>query len=372
MSATPASSLAEAHNASWQLRWLLMFGAGLGYAVGLTALLALTFLALGVSPQAGLLALWQGAFGDAESGRWYAISETFVKTAPLLLTGLGVLVAWRAGLFSIGGEGQLLMGAAAGTAVGLYAKSLPGPLLTLLVLSVSAGAGALWAGIAGWLRVRRNVQEVISTIMLNYVALNLLGWLVRGPLQERARVNPQSDALPDAALFARVIPPDWANGIVTRLHSGVFLALIFALVVFIYLFYTSNGFGLRVLGQNADAARVARFPVGRLRMQAMLISGALCGLAGAVELLGVTGRLSADFSSGWGYTAIPVALLGGLHPMGVIFSAFFFGALTAGSGNLARFSGVSSVLINVIQAASVLAVVGVRAWKNRTAASETD
>jgi simple sugar transport system permease protein len=143
-------------------------------------------------------------------------------------------------------------------------------------------------------------------------------------------------------------------------------------VVFIYLFYTSNGFGLRVLGQNADAARVARFPVGRLRMQAMLISGALCGLAGAVELLGVTGRLSADFSSGWGYTAIPVALLGGLHPMGVIFSAFFFGALTAGSGNLARFSGVSSVLINVIQAASVLAVVGVRAWKNRTAASETD
>ncbi|HZO92084.1 MAG TPA: ABC transporter permease [Chthonomonadaceae bacterium] len=357
---------------AWPLRALRALAQGLGYAAGLLALMSLTFLALRINPITALMALWEGAFGNASSGHLYPLSETLVKTSPLLLTGLGIVVAWRAGLFSIGAEGQLLMGALSAAALARFASSLPGPLLTLLMILAAMAAGALWGAIAGWLRVRRNVQEVISTIMLNYIALALVGWMVRGPLQERARISPQSEPVPDAALFARIIPPAWSGGIPTRLHSGVLLAFLAAIVVYLYLYYTAAGFGLRVVGQNPEAARAARFPVPKLRMQAMAISGALCGLAGGVELLGIAIRLYDNFSPGWGYTAIPVALLGGLHPLGTVLSALFFGALTAGSGNLERFSGVPSVVINIIQAAAVLAVVGVRAWRARRAGSAED
>ncbi|HZT43144.1 MAG TPA: ABC transporter permease [Chthonomonadaceae bacterium] len=343
---------------------------GLAAACGLVALLALTFLALGIAPVSGLSALWVGAFGDAQSGHLYPLSETLVKTSPLLLTGLSVVVAWRARLFSIGGEGQLLMGALAATALGISWARLPGLLLTFLMVVAGMAAGAFWGWIAGWLRVRRNVQEVISTIMLNYIALYLLGWMVEGPLQERAHRIAQSDPLPDAALFARLIPAAWSGGIATRLHSGVLLALLAVPVIALFLFNTPTGFALRVVGQNAEAARAARFPVDSLRLRAMAISGALAGLAGVVELLGINRHLVRDFSPGWGYTAIPVALLGGLHPVGTLFSALFFGALTAGSGNLERFSGVSSELIQVLQAVAVLAVVGIRAWQARRAGCE--
>ena len=343
-----------------------------GYAAGLIALLYVTFVLLRVPPGESLRALWTGAFGDAESGHWYAISETLVKTTPLLLTGLGVVVAWRAGLFSIGGEGQLIMGAIAAAGVARLLPAVPGPLLTLLMLLAGIAAGAGWGGIAGWLRVRRGVQEVISTIMLNYIALYLLGWLLNGPLQERAHRLSQSEPLPDAALFARIVPPALSGGMMTRLHSGVLLALVAALCVAVYLFRTSSGFSLRVIGQNPDAARTARIPVDRLRIQAMLISGGLCGLAGVTELLGVSGRLYASFSPGWGYTAIPVALLGGLNPGGTLLSALFFGGLSAGSSNLSRFSNVSSVLIYIVQAAAALAIVGTRAWRSRQNTNSQD
>jgi simple sugar transport system permease protein len=234
------------------------------------------------------------------------------------------------------------------------------------------GAGALWGGIAGWLRVKRNVQEVISTIMLNYIALYMLQWVVVGPLQDRAHKIPQSDPIPDAALLPRLLPSSLSDGIQTRLHSGFFLALLAALAVYLFLFLTPQGFALRLLGQNPDAAKTARVPVDKLRIRAMLLSGGLCGLAGVVELLGITGRLYPNFSPGWGYTAIPVALLGGLHPIGTFFSALFFGALNAGTGNLSRYWGVSSALIYVIQGVAVLAIVGGRAWKNRQIGSETD
>ncbi len=339
------------------LKWI-------GAAAGFIVLLAVTFLLLGVSPRVGLTALWAGALGDAD-GHLYPLSETLVKTTPLLLTGLGVVVAWRGGMFSVGAEGQLIFGAALGGAIALKLSHLPGPILTFLVLGGGAAGGAFWGGIAGWLRVRRNVQEVISTIMLNYIALALLGALVEGPLQESTHRVSKSDPLPDSALLAHLLPSHLTGNIQTRLHSGVLIAVACVFVVGIYLFWTTGGFQLRVTGQNPEAARAARYPVESLRLRAMLYSGALCGLAGAVELLGVTSRLDKGFSPGWGYTAIPVALLGGLHPVGTFFSALFFGALTAGSGNLARFSNVSSVLVNVIQAVAVLAVVGARTLRNR-------
>jgi simple sugar transport system permease protein len=336
------------------------------------ALLCATFLALRIPPMAGLEAIWAGAIGTAQTGYLYPLSETLVETSPLLLTGLGVVVAWRTGLFSIGGEGQLLMGALAAAAFARFGAGLPAPLQTVGMLVGGVAAGAFWGAVAGWLRVKRGVQEVISTIMLNYIALALVNGMVTGPLQERARVGPYTDPLPDAVLFARLVPTAWTGGIATRLHSGVLLALAMVPAVYILLFYTSTGFGMRVVGQNAEAARVARFPVERLRLLAMAISGGLCGLAGVVELLGVSGRLAGNFSPGWGYTAIPVALLGGLHPVGTLLAGLFFGALTAGTGNLERTEGVSATIIYIVQGAAVLAVVGARAWQNRKSGSETD
>jgi ABC-type uncharacterized transport system permease subunit len=344
----------------------------LGCAVGVLVLLILTFVLLGIAPDVAINGLITGALGNAADGHWYAVSETLVKTCPLLLAGLSVIVAWRAGMFSIGGEGQLLMGALAAMILLKALPKLPPPLLTLLMLAAGIAAGALWGGIAGWLRARRNVQEVISTIMLNYIALYLVGALVSGPLQEHTHVSPQTEPVPDAVLFARLVPPALAGGMPTRLHSGLLLALLAVPVVYVFLYRTPAGFGLRVMGQNPEAARVARFPIESLRIRAMLISGALCGLAGVVELLGISARLDANFSSGWGYTAIPVALLGGLDPIGTLFSALFFGGLTAGCGYLSRFSGVSATLIYVIQAAAVLSVVGARAWQSRRSGTDTE
>ena len=345
-----------------------------GYGAGFLALLCLTFLILRIPPVVALRSLWTGAFGDAQSGHLAALSNTLIETAPLLLTGLGVVVAWRAGLFSIGGEGQLLMGALAATALAKFGARLPAPVLTLLMIVVATVAGAAWGALAAWLRVRRNVQEVISTIMLNYVAKFVVSWLVLSSLQEPTRHNPQSASLPNAVLFARILPRHWTDNMQTSLHIGVLLAFCAVPVIAIVLFRSSMGFGLRVMGQNAEAARTARFPVDALRLRAMALSGALCGLAGVIELLGSsTGSLPAsDFSPGWGYTAVPVALLGGLHPVGTLVSALFFGALTQGCRNLAQFQGVPTVLIYLVQGMAVLAVVGGRAWRARRSGSETE
>ena len=345
-----------------------------GYAAGFAALLCLTFLVLRIPPLDALRTLWTGAFGDARSGHLAALSNTLIETTPLLLTGLGVVTAWRAGLFSIGGEGQLLMGALAATALAKIGASLPAPLLTLLMVLAATLAGAAWGALAGWLRVRRNVQEVIGTIMLNYVAKFVVSWLVLGALQEHTHHNPQSESLPNAVLFARLLPRRWSDDMQTSLHAGVPLAFLAVPLVAVLLYRTTMGFGLRVMGQNAEAARAARFPVDALRMQAMAVSGGLCGLAGVIELLGSsTGSLPAsDFSPGWGYTAVPVALLGGLHPAGALVSALFFGALTQGCRNLSQFQGVPTVLIYLVQGMAVLAVVGGRAWRARRLGTEAE
>ena len=347
---------------------------GAAYAFGFLLLLSLTFLVLRIPPQAALRSLWIGAFGDTQSGHMGALSNTLVETTPLLLTGLGVVVAWRAGLFSIGGEGQLLMGALAAAALAKYGAGMPAPLLTLLMVLVATLTGAGWGALAGWLRVRRNVQEVISTIMLNYIARFTASWLVLSVLQEHTHHNPQTESLPNAVLFARLLPRQWTDNMQTSLHVGILAAFLAVPVIAVLLFRTSTGFGLRVVGRNAEAARAARFPVDKLRLQAMALSGALCGLAGAIELLGSsTGSLPAsDFSPGWGYTAVPVALLGGLSPVGTLGSALFFGALTQGCRNLSQFQGVPTVLVYLVQGMAVLAVVGGRAWRARQTGSETE
>lgn len=345
----------------------------LASSLGVFVLLSLTLLALRVPLGAGFAALWNGAIGNPKDGFWYPISESLVETCPLLLTGLGVGIAWKAGMFSIGGEGQLLMGGLAATVVWRLFGASPGAVLMPTMLICGAFAGSFWAAIAGWLRIKRNVPEVISTIMLNYIALSLVTWLVLGALHGKTQSGPYSDPFSKSQMFPRMIPVAISE-VQTRLHAGILLSLLAVPVVFLLLYRTEWGFGIRLLGQNEEAARVARFPINRLRMGAMALSGGLCGLGGAIELLGVNGRLGSDFSAGWGYTAIPVALLGGLNPLGILASSLFFGGLAAGCGNAEREQGVGvpSVVAYVIQAVIVLAIIGARAWRNRAIAEEAD
>jgi len=203
--------------------------------------------------------------------------------------------------------------------------------------------------------VKRGVAVVISTILLNFIALQILGYCVSGPLQQIKKQVPLTEALPDRTMLLRPWPQ-------MDLHLGVLIPLLSAVGVFFYLYRTRPGYRLRLVGENPDMARANRIDAGKVQLQAMLISGALCGLAGGIEYVGISGQLGTDFSQQWGFLGIPVALLGGLHPLFSIASAIVFGALFAGSENLARFTNAGATLVYVIQAIAVLAYVGIKAY----------
>lgn len=293
-----------------------------------------------------LLALWDGAFGSS-----YAFwSATLVRATPLLLLGLGIATAFRAGVLNIGAEGQFLVGAIAATAIGGAAVGAPQGLVILAMIVGGALAGAGWAGIAAALRRWFGVLEVISTIMLNFVALYLLSWMVRGPLQEPTRINPQSATLPDAAHWPFLIPGQ-------RLHLGFLLGLLAAGGLWFVFARTAVGFRVRVVGAGARAAVSAGgVAVARTVMGVFLVSGALAGLAGAAEVGGVTWALYEGISPGYGYTAIAVALLARLDPRWIVPSAVFFGALEAGAAAMQRDAGVPAVVVQVIVALVILGV----------------
>lgn len=298
----------------------------------------------GGDPLRALGALADGAFGSADA--W---SEVGVRTCPLLLCGLAVAVAFRAGIWNIGAEGQLLVGAVMVAWLGTRVGAWPAPLAILLVLGAAALGGALWAGIAGLLRSARGVDEVISTIMLNFIAAGMVGWLVNGPLMEAASTYPQSDALAAAARLPRLFTG-------YRLHAGLLVALLCAAGTWMLLFRTALGFEMRAAGLNLLAARLAGLRTGGALLRALALSGALAGLAGGIEVAAVTFRLYESFSPGYGFTAIAVALLGRLHPLGVVAAALLFGALDAGSSAMQRAAGVSSVLVSAVQAAVIFAL----------------
>ncbi|MCC6445529.1 MAG: ABC transporter permease [Armatimonadetes bacterium] len=315
-------------------------------AVAGLAGVAVIILLTGASPVKALSALAEGSFGSL-----YSATNTFAKMCPLLLTGLSVGVAFRCRIWNIGAEGQFLMGALAAAWVGVAGRALPPPLLLPLTLLSGVLFGALWGGVVAALRLWRGVQEVISTIMLNFIALQIVSFAVQGPLQEAKKAYPQTDPI---ALGAEL--PLLVSG--TNLHWGVPIALAVAACMSVFLFKTAAGFQIRAVGSNAEGAGAAGIRVSRIVLLTMLLSGGLSGLAGAVELTGITHQLFESFSPGYGYTAIAVALLGGLHPVRTVFSALFFGALAAGSNQMERAAGVSSVLVYVIQGATVAALVG--------------
>ncbi|MES3035042.1 MAG: ABC transporter permease [Gemmatimonadota bacterium] len=318
----------------------------------LAALLAVSGYPVGEA----LAALWRGAFGS-----WSVLaSGTLVRATPLLFAGLAVSVAFRAGILNIGAEGQLLMGATAAAAVAVTLPASAGVVGLLLALVAGVLAGGAWASVAGVLRQRFGVLEVISTIMLNVVALHVTGLLVRGPLQEPTRTFPQS-ALLDAALrLPRLLPG-------TRLHAGVAVAVVCALGLAWFLRTTAPGFRLRMTGANPRAAASAgRIDVARVSLLAFVASGALAGLGGAVEVTGVTFALYENLSPGYGYTAIAVALLARLNPVSAIGSALVFGALEAGASAMQRDAQVPAGMVGVVEAGVILVLVASE-WVGRRA-----
>jgi simple sugar transport system permease protein len=320
-----------------------------GPAVAAAAALAVVgaFVALlGYEPQRALIALVAGSVGSGAA--WTA---TLLKASPLLLTGLAVALSFRCGVWNIGAEGQLLAGALCATAVAT--RALPGaPAVWVLPAVVLAGAagGALIGAVA--------VNEVISTILLNFVAIQMVALAVHGPLQEATGAYPKSDPLPIAAMLPAV----------GRLHAGLAAALALAFATQILLFRSAVGFRLRAVGHAPRAARFAGISPQRYGGLVLALAGGLAGLAGAFEVAGVTGTLYEGLSPGTGYTAIAVALLARLQPLAVIPSALFFGALDAGAGAMQREAGVPAVVTQMVQGLVVLLSVGLTVARARRAA----
>ena len=317
------------------------------------ALLAGVLHLAGYDAGRALAALWRGSFGSIDA----FISATLVRATPLLLAALGVALAFRAGIWNIGAEGQLLVGAAAAAALSFPLGGTPRFLAVPAVLLSGALAGALWAGIAEALRRQRGVLEVISTIMLNFVALYLVGALVHGPLQEPLGIYPQSAPIPEPARLARLVPG-------TRLHAGFAIAIVSAPLLWWWLRATAAGFRLRASGANPDAARLAgRIDVARVAGMAFIGGGALAGLAGAIEVSGVTFALYENLSPGYGYTAIVVALLGRLDPLAIVPSAILFGGLESGALAMQRDAGIPSVVVTAVEAILVLTLLLADRWR---------
>jgi len=334
----PGGERARVETALADLAWAVVpVAIGVVVAGGSVAL-------LGYSPVEALRALLAGALGSGA-----ALTATLLKATPLLLTGLAVALCFRCGVWNIGAEGQLYVGAllATGVATRLWPEA-PGAIGVPALLLASALGGALWAGIAGALRAGRGVSEVISTILLNFVALQLVSLAVHGSLQESTGAYPQSDAF--AAGFR--LP---ALG---RLHLGIPLAFGLALASGYLLFRTAIGFRMRAVGLSPAAARFAGIAPDRQLVLTLAGAGALAGVAGGIEVAGVTGRLFETLSPGYGYTAIAVALLARLHPLAVIPSALFFGVLEAGGGAMQRIAGVPAVATDVVKGVVILLSIG--------------
>ncbi|HET6680330.1 MAG TPA: ABC transporter permease [Gemmatimonadaceae bacterium] len=323
------------------------------------AILVITSLAGGYDAVAVMRAFWRGSFGSSDA----LLSSTLVRATPLILAGLAVAFAFRAGILNIGAEGQILAGAAAATTVALTLADRPAALVITAALVAGAAGGAAWALLPAILLRWFGVLDVISTIMMNFVALHGVGYLVRGPLQEVLGIYPQSSTLPDAVHLPMMVPG-------TRLHLGFALALVVSIALAVILRSTAAGFRIRVTGENPFAARIAGgIDVQRTGMRVFLMSGAIAGLAGAIEVLGVTFALYENLSPGFGYTAIAVALLGALDPVRVMLSGIFFGALEAGAGAMQRDAGVPSVLVSVIQAMIILGLLATAWWRAKRAAA---
>ena len=332
------------------MRELLMVP--LGAVVLALVIGALIMMATSVPPATVLqsfVAMADGALGSVN-----ALSETLTAAIPLVLAGLGIGLAFRAGLFNIGAEGQMVVGGLATAVASFSITGLPMAIHLPLALLIGLSVGAFYAGIAGALRAVTGAHEVISTIMLNLISFRLLDYFLRQPyIQKEGRSDPISRAVLESAELPRLLSFVDPN---LRLHFGLFIMLAAVALVWWLLFRSKLGFAFRISGENPDAARYAGIRAGLTIVLAMMIAGALAGLAGAAQVSGVLGRATPGFTAGIGFDAIAVALLGRSHPVGILLAGLLFGGLEAGGRQMQVDAGVSIDMISIMQALIIIFV----------------
>ena len=346
------------------MRVELAVRAVLGTAAAMVAgliVLALGLTLSGYDAGAALVAMGTGAFGSTDA----ILSAVLPRAIPLILIGLGIGLAFRGGALNIGAEGQFYAGAIAATWVGLGLGDVATRMITVpLVLLAGLIAGMLWAAVPVFLKLRFGVLEVISTLLLNFVAEALVSWMVQGPLQEAKHIYPQSDLLP---LSARL--PQLPG---TRLHLGLAVALVLAVGLWVFGRRTLAGFALRATGANPTAAAViGRINTRRVFAFALLGSGALAGLAGGAEVSGTTFALFQNLSPGYGFTGIAVALLAKLNPLATIGTGLLFAALEAGASAMQRDAGVPAIAVSVVEATIIIVVLLAESRRRRLALRAT-
>ena len=353
----------------FQSEWISrLIDASLPVFAAMAALLigAVMLFFLKVNPVDAYKALWDGAFGSSN-----AFAETLVKATPLLLVGLGICISFRGDVINIGGEGQMIVGAVLATWVGLTFTGLPGWLTITLSMLAGFLGGAVWGGIPGVLKAYFSVNEILSTVMMNAIAVQLMNFLLRGPMIDPAQAElasqiPQTARLEEIFRLPRLVP--------TRLHLGALIAVVLAILVYILLWRTTLGYRIRAVGQNPHASRYAGIKVQRYMVLALLLSGAFAGLAGATQVFGVNYRMITDgsssgFTGSAGFNGIVAALFGGLHPILTIPASILFGALLVGANKMQRVVQVPSALITALNGLVVVFVVSseiIRKRRQRT------
>jgi simple sugar transport system permease protein len=323
---------------------------------------AVMLLFLKVNPLEAYKALWEGAFGSPN-----AFAETLVKATPLLLVALGICISFRGDVINIGGEGQMIIGAILATWVGLTFTMLPGWLVITLAMLAGFLGGAVWGGIPGVLKAYFRVNEILSTVMMNAIAVQLMNFLLRGPLIDPAQAElaskiPQTARLLDVFRLPRLVP--------TRLHLGALIAVLLAILVYILLWRTTLGYRIRAVGQNPHASRYGGIKVPRYVVMALLFSGAFAGLAGAIQVYGVNYRMITDgsasgFTGSAGFNGIVAALFGQLHPLWSIPASILFGALLVGANSMQRVVQVPSAFVTALNGLVVVFVVSSEILRRR-------
>lgn len=332
----------------------------LAVAVAL-AIGAVVLLLLGADPAKAYAAMIGGALGSPAG-----LIQSAVKATPLLLVALGIVIAFRASVINIGAEGQIIVGALASTALALALPTLPAVVLIPAVLAAGFAAGAAWGFVPGLLKARLGVNEILSTVMMNAVALQLMNYLLGGPMIDPAEVKAgtfiaQSARLPVSSWLPRLIPQ-------TSLNAGALLALALAAAVYVLLWRTTIGYRIRAVGLNPDASRYAGIPVPFYQALSLTLAGGFAGLAGVVEVMGVHHRLLEGITGGYGFTGIVAALFGKLHPIGAIPASFLFGSLLVGADKMQRAVQVPAALVSTLLGIVVLFVVSADLLVRRRAA----
>lgn len=336
------------------IKWKdVVFKITIPFAGMLTALVigAVMLIILKANPLEAYAALINGAFGNV-----YGLTQSVVKATPLLLVGLGICIAFRASVINIGAEGQIIAGALIATWFPLAFREWPGWILIPVTLLLGFLAGAVWGFIPGILKARLKVNEILSTVMMNAIALQLMNLLIRSVLMDPAGITAgtylaQSERLPEQVWLPKLVPQ-------TQLHAGAIIAVFLAVVVYIFLWRTTIGYRIRSVGLNPDASRFSGINVPYYQALSLTLAGGFAGIAGVVEVIGVQHRLLEGITSGYGFSGIVAALFGGLHPLGAIPASLLFGSLLVGADKMQRAVQVPSSLIDTILGLIVLFVVG--------------